>query len=397
MPGSSRVLLYDTTAGTAGALADTLRRRGIETVAIAWERADAVQATEGDVAVVWVDPRGDNKNRARVAGLLEELAAASIATVVRGATNGLHRDPRALIEWLDPDVSLDELVGRVSGLARYAPLVGQMQRELDHLHRLGEQLHKHFAEVDQEMRLASRLQRDFLPREFPTAPPLRFAALYRPATWVSGDMYDVFRVDDRHIGLFMSDAMGHGVAAGLLTMFLRQALVGRATSADGTRPLDPVEALERLRDCLLRQKLPHSQFVTAVYGLVDVQTHEVRLARGGHPYPLHIRADGSLTAVRGAGSLLGIPEVPADFEEARLTLRPGEKLLLYSDGLEDVIVAPSDNADEAPVFLEHFRAWVRRPAEEFVQLLRDYLDNRRGSLHPADDATLLVLEVTADA
>ncbi len=393
MPGSSRVLLYDTTAGTAGGLAETLRRRGLEAVSVALGPPTSTRPSPGDVAVVLVDPAGGDERRTLLAGVLAQLQAANVATVVRGATNGLRRDAGALVEWLDPEVSLDEVVGRVSELSRYAPLVGQMQRELDHLHRLGEQLHRHFAEVDQEMRLASRLQRDFLPREFPDAPPLRFAALYRPATWVSGDMYDVFRVSDGRVGLFMSDAMGHGVAAGLLTMFLRQAVVGRTAGADAAWPLAPVEALERLRNSLLRQKLPNSQFVTAVYGLVDVRTREVRLARGGHPYPLHVRADGTLTAVRAAGSLLGIPDVPADFEETRFTLQPGEKLLLYSDGLEDVIIAPSDNADEAPVFLERFRGWVGRPAEELVQHMRDYLDRRRGSLHPVDDATLLVVEV----
>jgi len=67
--------------------------------------------------------------------------------------------------------------------------------------------------VDQELRLDSRLQRDFLPKQLPTVGDIRFHVLYRPATWVCGDVYDVQRLDERFIGFYLADAVGHGVAA----------------------------------------------------------------------------------------------------------------------------------------------------------------------------------------
>ena len=284
------------------------------------------------------------------------------------------------------------MAGKVGTLAHYAPLLKGFERELGHLHRLGDQLNRYFGEIDQEMRLAGRLQRDFLPREMPCVPPLKFEGLYRPASWVSGDMYDAFRIDEHSVGLFIADAMGHGVAAGLLTMFLRQSLVAKRVAGEAYEIIEPVQALESVHACLLRQKLPNSQFVTAAYGIVDTRTRVLRLARAGHPYPLHIRPDGSISEVRCGGSLLGLPDVPTEFEEVCIPLAPGDKVILYTDGVEDEIIESQRDGDNV-TFTAQLREWAGLNATEFVRAVADQLDNRVGSLHPADDVTMLVLEV----
>jgi sigma-B regulation protein RsbU (phosphoserine phosphatase) len=348
---------------------------------------------EGDVAVVLVEPAAHERWQATLPLLFEELAAANVASVVRGAGDGLPRGDGAWVEWLSPDVTLDELAGRVSELVRYAPLVGRMQRELDHLYHLGGHLNRYFSDIDQEMRLASRLQHDLLPREFPDVPPLKFAVLYRAASWVSGDLYDVFRIDEQHVGLFVSDAMGHGVAAGLLTMFLRQALVPKRTSGQSYTIVPPARVLSALHACLVRQELPHSQFITGVYGVIHAGRRELRLARAGHPYPIHVSAAGALREIRTYGSLLGLPDVEAEFEEATLSLAPGDKVVFFTDGLEQTFLTPPKDTGGQVDFTDQFRAWSRLSAEGLVQAVGEHLDYEHGSLHPADDMTVLVLEI----
>jgi sigma-B regulation protein RsbU (phosphoserine phosphatase) len=298
---------------------------------------------------------------------------------------------------VESDIELDELVGKVGTLTRYAPIIKGLERELRNLQRLGEQLNRYFGEIDQEMRLAGRLQRDFLPRQMPSLASVGFEVFYRPASWVSGDMYDVFRIDEHHVGMFVADAMGHGVAAGLLTMFLRQALVSKHVSGSSYTIVSPAEALENLHQCLVRQQLPNSQFVTAAYGVVDTRTLEITIARAGHPYPVHIDGEGTMREVRSDGSLLGLADVPSSFEQRRVALAPGDKVLFYTDGVEEAVVVPDRGLENHAVFTGQMRHWAHLTTAEFVQAVGDYLDCRAGSLHPADDITMLLLEVWADA
>ena len=75
-----------------------------------------------------------------------------------------------------------------------------------------------FDKLDEELRLAARIQCEFLPQEFPTMAGVGFDVLYRPAGYVSGDTYDVQQIDDRLVAFYVADAVGHGVPAALLTM-----------------------------------------------------------------------------------------------------------------------------------------------------------------------------------
>src|SRR5947207_11229487 len=93
--------------------------------------------------------------------------------------------------------------------------------------------------LDEELRLAARVQQDFLPKSLPSVGDVRFQYLFRPAGHVSGDLYDVMRLDETHVGFYMADAVGHGMPAALLTMFLKQALTTKEIFPGGYRLLPP--------------------------------------------------------------------------------------------------------------------------------------------------------------
>ena len=76
--------------------------------------------------------------------------------------------------------------------------------------------------LDEELRLAAKLQQDFLPKQLPQVGPIHFHSLFRPAGYVSGDLYDVMRLDEKRVGFFPVDAVGHGMPAALLTMFIKR-------------------------------------------------------------------------------------------------------------------------------------------------------------------------------
>jgi serine phosphatase RsbU (regulator of sigma subunit) len=348
-------------------------------------------------AVILCEPAVDNTAdhevwRRNVQLLADALKAHRLTGIVLASDTA----SRALLDenglMLAPtEISPGELWGRVVTIQQYRPLLHQMEEQVAVMQRLGKNLNQQFVEVDQELRLASRLQRDFLPRSLPEINDVRFAAIFRPAAWVSGDIYDVSRLDETHVGFYLADAVGHGIAAGLLTMFIKQAVVGKVVEQDRYRLLPPGEVLARLNTELARQELPNCQFVTACYACLDAATHQLTFARGGHPHPIHVNATGQCSEVRTIGGLLGVFEGET-YPGISLKLEPGEKLIFYSDGLEDVIIAGRDRQHGTVEFTSDFMQIVRNPVQEFTQALATWLDQAQGSLSPTDDVTVLAVE-----
>jgi sigma-B regulation protein RsbU (phosphoserine phosphatase) len=324
----------------------------------------------------------------------EGLASRQIGVVIMDPPRPIRADPGAgvLMETVPADASADELWGRLATLIHTRPTFQLLEHELNNMQVLGKRLNRHIAEIDQEMRLASRLQRDFLPKDGRTFGRARFASVYRPAGWISGDMYDVRQVDDEHVAFWVADAVGHGVAAGLLTMFIWQSVQAQPGPGEPGQLLEPGQMLARLNETLANQQLPNSQFVTACYCLLNARTGELTLARAGHPYPIFVSIDGSLTELKPQGGLLGI-FAGESFSTLRLRVRPGEKLLIFSDGVECELMVGRDDHTGQPRYREQLQALAHLSADEIAARLTQTLDAEEGSLNPRDDLTLVVMEM----
>lgn len=389
-----KVLVFDAAAQRAQRVLDTLQAHGLsaERVDLSAQRSDPLPHG-ADVAMFVFDTQATMLDRRRLDELVQRLQADNVPTLLWGEPGAVPLPAGGNIDRVAGTASLDEVIGRLETIARYVPMVRRLDRELSHLQRLSRQLNRYFEDIDKEMRLAGRLQQDFLPRRAPDVAPLRFAHLFRPAGWVSGDIFDVFRIDDEHVALFIADAMGHGTAAGLMTMFIRRALVAQRVVAGRYEIVAPPEAMRDLHDELARLELPHFQFITSAYAVVNTRTLELRVARGGHPYPIHVGPDAHMTELQPEGGLLGLADLTPDFEEHRLTLQPGDKLIFYTDGLEEVLVGERKRCGALPLFTAELRQWVRSDAQQLVDAIAAHLDRREGSLNPEDDVTVVVMEV----
>jgi phosphoserine phosphatase RsbU/P len=389
------VLLFGAALARSREVHSLLTARGMPVQFIDYEReSDAELLRAADLLVCVLDHANRAAGTPRVRALLDCAQESKIPALVWGAADGDAFPDGQLIDCLPPDACLEEVIGRLTALARYAPAMKQMEHELQRLQRLGKNLNRYFEEIDQEMRLAGRLQRDFLPQTYPARGRLSFHQTFRPAVWVSGDIFDVFEIDAGHVAMFIADAMGHGTAAALMTMFLRRALIPTRKTESGVEIVPPTEVLRELHDGLARQNLPHAQFVTAAYGVFDAATLDFRLARGGHPYPLHVRADGSIEELRCEGGLLGVAGLEPEFGEYRGRLSPGEKVIFYTDGLEKLFLQDRDGGTEQAEFTERLRDWAHRDAKGFIAGLNDHLDNEEGSLNPEDDVTVVIAEAS---
>lgn len=268
--------------------------------------------------------------------------------------------------------------------------LASLRIELNFLNRRDETLNFYMHRLDEELRLAARLQQDFLPKNLPQVGPIHFHTLFRPAGYVSGDLYDIARLDEAHIGFYMADAVGHGMPAALLTMFIKTALITKQISPQGYRLLDPSETLGRLNASLVEQNLTHATFATAFYGMVNTDTLICRFSAAGHPPPLLIRSDGSLINCHAQGALLGIFPDEA-YTDCQIQLRTGDRMFIYTDGIEVAF------ADDQVLDTQQWRTELHRrremPTALLLQELAANLDKEHGSLAPKDDLTMVVMEV----
>ncbi len=256
-----------------------------------------------------------------------------------------------------------------------------------------------FDKLDEELRMAVKIQREFLPKALPTPAEAAFHAMWRPAGYVGGDIYDVSQLDEHHYGLFLADAVGHGVPAALMTIYIKQSMRTREVTpgrGPGYRLLGPGEALATLNRAMIELDAGAASLGTAVYGVLDVRTQRLTLAKAGHPAPLLLHADGRTAWLESDGAMLGILPDEA-FEEVAFELSRGDRLLIYSDGFE-VAFPQSDGGRLANTqYTDEFAALRDGDGAAAVRLLDDKVDASAGSLNQRDDLTLICMTALADA
>ncbi len=206
----------------------------------------------------------------------------------------------------------------------------RLREQVVQLERVVRLLNEQAEIIRNDLRRAERIQRVLLPCGAPEVEGLSFAGVYRPSHNVGGDFYDIQRLDSRYVAIMMADAAGHGVSAAMLTVLFKHRLNLRL---EGKRPRPPSDVLCRVNRALFQECAGSGLFVTAVYGLLDTKTRELVLASAGHT-PVAFQAQGKLHFVERTGPALGV-ERDAVFSERHLWLREGDRLLLYTDGLDD--------------------------------------------------------------
>jgi sigma-B regulation protein RsbU (phosphoserine phosphatase) len=243
-----------------------------------------------------------------------------------------------------------------------------------------------YQQIDQELALAKRIQESFLPQTLPQLPRLRFAVKYRPCGHVGGDFYDVFRLDEKHVGLYVADAMGHGVPASLLTIFVKKGVRAKEISNQSYRLVPPQEVLQRLNRDLIEQALSDAPFITMIYALYNYAEGTIQVSRAGHPYPLYLPARGAPQLWEMEGGLLGVFDT--QYRVQVRALQPGDKLLLYTDGMDSAAWGShAVGLASLVAAAEHFRAL---PISDLVERLSQDLFTQTKQ---SDDLTVLGLEV----
>ncbi len=273
------------------------------------------------------------------------------------------------VDYITKPIQAEEVLARVANHLTNRYLELELRRNRDSLNR--------------ELAGAARMQRLLLPPALPAHAALQFAAHYQTSRHAGGDYYDVLPLGGDRFGVMVADVSGHGAPAAIVMAMFRAVLHSFPGTAD-----DPPAVLAYL-DGHFHYLRDSGMFATAIYAVVDAAARTVRCSCAGHPPPLLLRA-GSVTELPIAAVppllLLELGDVPC----AEQALQPGDRLVLYTDGVTDRETPDGAVYDLAGLRASCARAAALHPSQLVARLVAD-LDDFAGQGEPADDATIVAI------
>jgi serine phosphatase RsbU (regulator of sigma subunit)/anti-sigma regulatory factor (Ser/Thr protein kinase) len=314
---------------------------------------------------------------------VRELRAAGVVLVVPLVSQGeligtLNLGPRLSEQEYSSDDRrlLASLAAQAAPAVRVAQLVQEQATEIQARER-----------YEQELRVATLIQQQFLPRQLPDLPDWQVAAYYGPARAVGGDFYDFMELADGRIGIVVGDVTDKGVPAALVMARTHSILRG-----DAPRLVSPAKVLEHANELLVAE-MPESMFVTCLYLVLDPATGHVVYANAGHNLP-YVRTAAGVVEFRATGMPLGLMPGMV-YEEREADIGPGDNVLLYSDGLVE-----AHDASGAMYGFPRLRADLETAlaGSELIDELLDRLHAFTGhGWEQEDDITLVALRRSAGA
>lgn len=260
-------------------------------------------------------------------------------------------------EFLTKPVDSHELILRVRNLLKMKAIANDLDYRYSQLHK--------------ELVIATELQKSFLPQTVPAYDGVEVEVLYKPSSFIGGDFYDFLQIDDTHLGILICDVKGHGVASAMVTATIKFQLNDLQAYY-----LQPEQLLEQLNNGLERffSHTANDFFVTACYGVLDLEQRTFAYSNAGHSYPCHCRQDSIALLENQQGLPLGILQ-GVTYDCQQIQLAPGEGLFLYTDGIFELSLR--QKPERSCSSLTDFFADSQEPVtmevmEKFKQEIRKY-------------------------
>ncbi|HUQ69435.1 MAG TPA: SpoIIE family protein phosphatase [Planctomycetaceae bacterium] len=257
--------------------------------------------------------------------------------LVTGMTTGAD-------DFLTKPVDPNELQARLHPSRRIIDLEHRLAERNRELEGRNKQLSDTNAKTKRDLDAAAQIQQAFLPSRVQEIPHVRIAWRYSPCNELGGDMLNVLRLDEQHVGVYVLDVSGHGVQASLMAVAACRHLSSYKDGAsalwrrrDGSSDyclLSPAAAVAQINFQFVAQSLGE-QYFTLVYGILNQNSGEFRYALAGHPPPVHAPASDPSVFLSGNGVPIGIIET--DYEEHSIQLQSGDRLFFYSDGVTETM------------------------------------------------------------
>jgi sigma-B regulation protein RsbU (phosphoserine phosphatase) len=304
-------------------------------------------------------------------------------------------------DFLIKPFNADELRLRI----RAGERILDLQRTLEERNRKLEETYRHledaYSRMTRDLQAAAEMQYSLLPQAAVTLSGVKFEWLFRPCTFVAGDIFNFFRLDEACLGFYHLDVAGHGIPSALLSVTLSKVLnpdpnqgsplkyfIPAPPRYEITPPAQAVSQLNRR----FQSDMDKMVYFTMVYGIYNSLSRQLTLSQAGHPSPVYLRNGGPPILLGSGGFPVGmLPEV--EYEALSVTLHSGDRLFLYSDGITECANSSREPFSEARL-MTFIAASAHLPLDKLIAELNGELIKWRGGEEFDDDISLLALELT---
>ena len=261
----------------------------------------------------------------------------------------------------------------------------KLKKQAEQLQRTKKLLEERNRSLNEELALASELQKSLLPREVPPNLPLTISHRYLPYLSVGGDFYDYQLLGDNKVGILIADASGHGVASAFLTAMMKSAFIHLAGKTDS-----PAELLHSINEEFCRT-IRTDHYITAFYAVINTETMECTFSNAGHPLQILARKDGTQESLTAEGFFLGTFETTV-YTEKTVALNPGDRLIFFTDGLLETVDAdlePYGRERISRIITENSDKDIENLSNEIISSLLSFMAGQSFQ----DDITFLAAEI----
>jgi len=291
---------------------------------------------------------------------------------------------------LSYDASASIIASVLFGLVQRNEQVSKLRSQVGLIKTLHGNLQEDLSLITSELETAANVQREFMSNNVQEVHGVSFSSLWRPASVVSGDMYDITQLDEDHVALFIADAIGHGISAAMLAMMLTRTLAANRFDASTGNFTQPCDILSFLNAALLERTGDSARFATAAYGILNCKTNQFTFAGAGHPPSLLSRSTGEPLLLESDGPLLGVFEHD-DFPQRTVNVSKGDTVLMYSDGFETMLGDEKYNKNEMPKYLKAMQEFCKNSDGDVLDEISLFL-NQTSSRTAEDDLTMICMK-----
>lgn len=205
--------------------------------------------------------------------------------------------------------------------------VVEVLRDITRLKEMQQKIIEQNTKLENDLDMAKRLQCSLLPKHFHEK-RIDFSYIYKPCESLGGDFFDIFKIDDDNIGIYIADVSGHGVSASMLTVFLRSAI--------NKKTLSPSLSLRELYEEYNRNSFSHNLYITVFYAVINLKKKQITYSNAGHNVLPIVFGKSRFEPLKSSGVPISDWMKKPEYSDKSMNLQIGDRIFFYTDGIVEI-------------------------------------------------------------